>query len=395
MPSSYNKYLEYLGHVDDTTKDDFLAREAKIRMEVDALKQQCKDELRAEKEKLDALKQQCRDELRIEKEKLDSQLKIARDSVVQEQKRSSEQLAKQEKDFLEKTQKFKQEISDLNKQIQIIENRAQATLKEEKEKMKKEFSVREAELISANDSLHQEMDSGIKKGQDDAKRQKQEIERKYNQKIKELEGNITNLKREIADQKQLYEKSIADQVSHYEQVIKQLNEKNKKISFLDWLKSVFTIKKDDTINTPRQADNQKKKTTAHASDNGQKSNGLSGKTKKFSFPDWLKSIFTTERSYTIKDSRPADKATNSSKVYELLLTRQDFEQNTIGAIGYLFSVIGLVISWMSILGAVACLIGILLSDIGRRKPDNLKAMLGIILGFTGLIVYAFCRVLFW
>lgn len=343
MPSSYNKYLEYLGHVDDTTKDDFLAREAKIRKEVDALKQQCKDELRAEKEKLDALKQQCRDELRIEKEKLDSQLKIARDSVVQEQKRSSEQLAKKEKDFLEKTQKFKQEISDLNKQIQIIENRAQATLKEEKEKMKKEFSVREAELISANDSLHQEMDSGIKKGQDDAKRQKQEIERKYNQKIKELEGNITNLKREIADQKQLYEKSIADQVSHYEQVIKQLNEKNKKISFLDWLKSVFT----------------------------------------------------TERSYTIKDSRPADKATNSSKVYELLLTRQDFEQNTIGAIGYLFSVIGLVISWMSFWGAVACLIGILLSDIGRRKPDNLKAMMGILFGFTGLVVYSLSRWLLW
>lgn len=321
MPSSYNKYLEYLGHVDDTTKDDFLAREANIRMEVDALKQQCKDELR------------------VEKEKLDVQLKIARDSVVQEQKKASEQLAKKEKELVEITQKLKQEISDLNKQIQINENRAQTTLKDEKERMKKEFSVREAELISANDSLHQEMVSEIKKIQDDAKKKKQETEKKYNQKIKELEQNIANLKSEITSQKQLYEKSAAEQASYYEQIIKQLKEKNEKVSFLDWLKSVFTIKKSDTNHSPRQAQN----------------------------------------------------VSNSSKLIDLLLTRQDLEQNKIGAIGYLFSVIGLMISWVSFLGMCSCLIGIILSDIGRRKPDNHKAMMGIIFGFTGLIVYFLIR----
>lgn len=48
--ADYTKYLQYLGHVDDTTREDMLKREAEIRAEVNAMKARLEQETALAKE---------------------------------------------------------------------------------------------------------------------------------------------------------------------------------------------------------------------------------------------------------------------------------------------------------------------------------------------------------
>lgn len=164
MPSNYNKYLEYLGHVDDTTRDDILAREAQIRQEVEAHKKRLEEDFQDKKA-------QCESEV-----------------------------AKAKSEVEREKNKAKQSLSQLELELT-------ATIKEIETNGKLKVSALEEQIKSLNEE-HERLIT--------------ETEIRHQQEITKLNEQIKNLKAKANKERKIYAKAEEDLKSHYESQIAEL-----------------------------------------------------------------------------------------------------------------------------------------------------------------------------
>ena len=225
-----------------------------------------------------------------------------------------------------------------------------AEIESEKSKAKKQFSEREAALNATIASLKTELESVKQNAQGAAKAQIAELEKKYRQKVSEIEGKVTALKKDLDDQKKLYEKSEADLRSHYESRIAELEKASKPRGFFAWLREVFQ------------------------SSFGASSNGSTSSSKSSVKP----------RSSVFQGSRVTE---NSEK---WTISKQDFEENKFGAIGYIVSFIGLAICWLPYIcmfSMVLCPAGLISSIVGLQQNPKTKAQRGIVISIVGFVLF--------
>ena len=75
---------------------------------------------------------------------------------------------------------------------------------------------------------------------------------------------------------------------------------------------------------------------------------------------------------------------NLRHVQTLLVTEQRYKSNGLGIAGFITSLLGLLLSWVPILGWILWLVGVLLSLIGVFKSPRGLAITGLILSLITL-----------
>lgn len=202
MPSNYNKYLEYLGHVDDTTRDDILAREAQIRQEVEAQKKRLEEEFKDKKA-------QC-----------ESEVAKAKSEVEQEKNKAKQSLSQLE---LELTATIKEIETNGELKVSALEDQIKS-LKEEHERLNAETEI-----------LHQ-------------------------QEITKLNEQIKNLKAKANKERKIYVKAEEELKSHYESQITELEYSLNSKGFLNRIrKAISSIFKKKEEQEPMHPSNDLKR----------------------------------------------------------------------------------------------------------------------------------------